>query len=129
MRSFKFFQKNETRRTSVHRRLLGIPIGSIRWVDLPTVRINYMDGDDNWNDQVNLTFGSMSVSMELITLVSYNDFCEMNRGNTILIYNIGDPLTGMVYTEENFNEMPRDRALILRGKVLNNDLTNIGIIL
>lgn len=121
MRGFKFFQSN---RTPIHRRLLGVPPG-IRWVDLPVVLVHYMDGEDIGNNQVNLEVRSMTVSMELITIVSYDDFYEMNRGNTILIYNIGDPLTGIIYTEVNFNDMPRDRALMLRGKVLNNDLTNI----
>lgn len=124
MRSFKFFQSNRLHRTSVHRQLLGVPPG-IRWVDLPVVLVHYMDGEDDGDGQVNMEVRSMSVSMELITLVSYDDFYEMNSGNTILIYNIGDPLTGIIYTEENFNDMPRDRALMLRGKVLNNNLTNI----
>lgn len=126
MRPFKFFQSNKSHTTSFYRRLLGIPMGQIRWVDVPVVIVYYIDGEDIGYNRVNMELRSMTIAMESRRINSYNHFHEMNSENTTLIfYNFVDQTSGTIYTEGNFNEMPRDVELMFRGRVLDNNLTNI----
>jgi len=49
---------------------------------------------------------------------------EMNRNNIMFVYEFVDNtnITNMThYNEGNFNEMPKDRPLIFRGVIRNNE--------
>jgi hypothetical protein len=49
---------------------------------------------------------------------------EMNRDNIIFVYEFVDnaDISNMIhYNEDNFDDMPRDRRLIFRGVIRNNE--------
>ena len=118
MREFKFFQKNPTRKW-----LESNFLGQLQWLMQPVGVVYYMDRrwDGNFYTE---ELKTMTVTVTNRYINSYNHFMEMNRNNIIFVYEFVDNtnITNMThYNEGNFNEMPKDRPLIFRGVIRNNE--------
>lgn len=121
MRPFKFLQKNDKYTLGC---LNGRYAGQLQWMNMPVGRIYYME----------TTYDNMIVREEIKTrsivaynryINSYNQFMEMNRDKIIFVYEFVDNtnITNMIhYNQDNFDDMPKDRPLIFRG-VIHNDET------
>ena len=118
MRPFKFFQKNPIRRW-----LESNFLGQLQWLMQPVGVVYYMDRrwDGNFYTE---ELKTMTVTVTNRYINSYNHFMEMNRDKIIFVYEFLDSanINNMThYNECNFNEMPRDRPLIFRGVIRNNE--------
>ena len=118
IRPFKFFQKNITRRWLESRYL-----GQLQWMYRPVGVIFYMERTNNdgvFTEEIK----SMTVQIYSRYINSYNQFMEMNRDNIIFVYEFVDNtnISNMIhYGEDNFDDMPKDRPLIFRGVIRNNE--------
>jgi hypothetical protein len=118
MRPFKFFQKKPIRRW-----LESNLLGQLQWMYRPVGVVFYMDRrwDGNFYTE---ELKTMTVTVTNRYFYSYNQFMEMNRDNIIFAYEFVDNtnIANMIhYNEDNFDEMPRDRRLIFRGVIRNNE--------
>ena len=67
---------------------------------------------------------TMTVTVVNRYINSYIQFMEMNRENIIFVYEFVDNtnISNMIhYGEDNFDDMPKDRPLIFRGVIRNNE--------
>ena len=118
IRPFKFFQKNITRSW-----LASMHLGQLQWMYRPVGVIFYMERrwDGNFYTE---ELKTMTVVVITRYMYSYNQFMEMNRDKIIFAYefvdntNIGNMIH---YNEDNFDDMPKDRPLIFRGVIRNNE--------
>jgi hypothetical protein len=121
IKPFKFFQKDITRNWYLRSDYLG----QIQWMYRPVGVIFYMERT-NLNDNVYTEeLKTMTVTATSRYMYSYNQFMEMNRDNIIFAYEFVDnaDISNMIhYNEDNFDDMPRDRRLIFRGVIKNNEL-------
>jgi hypothetical protein len=118
IKPFKFFQKNPTRRW-----LESNFLGQLQWLLQPVGVVFYMDRrwDGNFYTE---ELKSMTVQIYSRHINSYNQFMEMNRDNIIFAYEFVDntDISNMIhYNEDNFDEMPKDRPLIFRGVIRDNE--------
>jgi hypothetical protein len=118
MREFKFFQKKPIRRW-----LESNLIGQLQWLTQPVGVVFYMDRrwDGNFYTE---ELKSMTVTVTNRYINSYNHFMEMNRDSIIFVYEFVDNtnISNMIhYNQDNFDDMPKDRPLIFRGVIRNND--------
>lgn len=119
MNPFKFFQKDIKRKWY----LRSDHLGQIQWMYRPVGVIFYMEciWDGNFYAEEMKT---MTVTVTNRYINSYNHFMEMNRNKIIFVYEFVDNtnITNMThYNEGNFNEMPKDRPLIFRGVIKDNE--------
>ena len=118
IKPFKFFQKNITRSW-----LSSMHLGQLQWMYRPVGVIFYMERTNNdgiYTEELK----TMTVTVVNRYINSYNHFMEMNRDNIIFVYEFVDNtnISNMIhYGEDNFNDMPKDRPLIFRGVIRNND--------
>jgi hypothetical protein len=118
LKPFKFFQKSITRSWLQSRYL-----GQLQWMYRPVGVIFYMERTNNdgvYTEEIK-TMTAVVVSRYIN---SYNHFMEMNRNNIIFVYEFVDNtnISNMIhYGEDNFNDMPKDRPLIFRGVIRNNE--------
>ena len=119
LKPFKFFQKNITRSW-----LASMHLGQLQWMYRPVGVIFYMERT-NLNDNVYTEeLKTMTVTVYSRYINSYNQFMEMNRDNIIFVYEFVDNtnISNMIhYNQDNFNDMPKDRPLIFRGVIRNNE--------
>ena len=119
IKPFKFFQKNIIRNW-----LSSMHLGQLQWMYRPVGVIFYMERT-NLNDNV-YTEELKTMTVQVITryINSYNHFMEMNRDNIIFVYEFVDNtnISNMIhYNQDNFDNMPKDRPLIFRGVIRNNE--------
>jgi hypothetical protein len=119
MKPFKFFQKDIKRRWY----LRSDHLGQIQWMYRPVGVIFYMEciWDGNFYTEEMKT---MTVIVTNRYINSYNHFMEMSRNKIIFAYEFVDNtnIANMIhYNEDNFNEMPKDRPLIFRGVIRDNE--------
>ena len=119
MRPFKFFQNNIKRKWY----LRSDHLGQIQWMYRPVGVIFYMESrwDGNFYTEEMKT---MTVVANSRYMYSYNQFMEMNRDKIIFAYEFVDnaDISNMIhYNEDNFDDMPRDRRLIFRGVIRDNE--------
>ena len=118
IKPFKFFQKNITRSW-----LASMHLGQLQWMYRPVGVIFYMERTNN-DGVFTEELKTMTVAVYSRYINSYNHFMEMNRNNIIFVYEFVDNtnISNMIhYGEDNFNDMPKDRPLIFRGVIRNND--------
>ena len=119
IKPFKFFQKNITRSW-----LASMHLGQLQWMYRPVGVIFYMERT-NLNDNVYTEeLKTMTVTVVNRYINSYNQFMEMNRDNIIFVYEFVDNtnISNMIhYNQDNFDDMPKDRPLIFRGVIRNNE--------
>jgi hypothetical protein len=118
MREFKFFQKKPIRRW-----LESNLIGQLQWLTQPVGVVFYMDRrwDGNFYTE---ELKSMTVTVTNRYINSYNHFMEMNRDSIIFVYEFVDNtnISNMIhYNQDNFDDMPKDRPLIFRGVIRDNE--------
>ena len=118
MRPFKFFQKNPIRRW-----LESNLLGQLQWLTQPVGVVFYMDRrwDGNFYTE---ELKSMTITITNRYINSYNHFMDNNRDKIIFVYEFVDnaDISNMIhYTRDNFDDMPRDRRLIFRGVIRNNE--------
>jgi hypothetical protein len=121
MRDFKFLQKNNR---PYKNWLLNINLqGQLQWILEPVGVIYYMDR--RWDGSFYTEeLKTMTVTITNRYINSYNHFMEMNRNYIIFVYEFVDNtnISNMIhYNEDNFDEMPKDRPLIFRGVIRNNE--------
>ena len=118
IKSFKFFQKNITRSW-----LASMHLGQLQWMYRPVGVIFYMER--RWDGNVYTEeLKTMTVVVVSRYINSYNHFMEMNRDNIIFVYEFVDNtnISNMIhYNQDNFDNMPKDRPLIFRGVIRNNE--------
>jgi len=119
MNPFKFFQKDIKRKWY----LRSDHLGQIQWMYRPVGVIFYMEciWDGNFYTEEMKT---MTVTVTNRYINSYNHFMEMSRNKIIFAYEFVDNtnIANMIhYGEDNFNEMPKDRPLIFRGVIRDNE--------
>ena len=118
IKPFKFFQKNITRSW-----LSSMHLGQLQWMYRPVGVIFYMErrhNDGIFTEEIK----TMTVVVVSRYINSYNQFMEMNRDNIIFVYEFVDNtnISNMIhYNQDNFNDMPKDRPLIFRGVIRNNE--------
>ena len=118
MRPFKFFQKKPIRRW-----LESNLIGQLQWLTQPVGVVFYMDRrwDGNFYTE---ELKTMTVTVTNRYINSYNHFMEMNRDSIIFVYEFVDNtnISNMIhYNQDNFDDMPKDRPLIFRGVIRDNE--------
>ena len=118
IKPFKFFQKNITRSW-----LASMHLGQLQWMYRPVGVIFYMER--RWDGDVYTEeLKTMSVTSNSRYIYSYNQFMEMNRDKIIFAYEFVDNtnISNMIhYNQDNFDDMPKDRPLIFRGVIRNNE--------
>ena len=120
IKPFKFFQKDIKRIWYLRSDYLG----QLQWMYRPVGVIFYMERrwDGNFYTE---ELKTMTVVVITRYINSYNHFMEMNRDNIIFVYEFVDNtnISNMIhYGEDNFDDMPKDRPLIFRGVIRNNEL-------
>ena len=118
IKPFKFFQKNITRNW-----LASMHLGQLQWMYRPVGVIFYMERTNN-DGVYTEELKTMTVTVVNRYINSYNQFMEMNRENIIFVYEFVDNtnISNMIhYNQDNFNDMPKDRPLIFRGVIRNNE--------
>lgn len=118
IKPFKFFQKNITRSW-----LSSMHLGQLQWMYRPVGVIFYMERTNN-DGVFTEELKTMTVTVVNRYINSYNHFMEMNRDNIIFVYEFVDNtnISNMIhYGEDNFDDMPKDRPLIFRGVIRNNE--------
>ena len=120
IKPFKFFQKDIKRKWYLRSDYLG----QLQWMYRPVGVIFYMERT-NLNDNVYTEeLKTMTVVVVSRYINSYNQFMEMNRDNIIFVYEFVDNtnISNMIhYNQDNFDDMPKDRPLIFRGVIRNNE--------
>ena len=119
IRPFKFFQKNTIRKWYLRSDYLG----QLQWMYRPVGVIFYMENrwDGNFYTE---ELKTMTVTVTNRYINSYNHFMEMSRDKIIFVYEFVDNtnISNMIhYNEDNFDDMPKDRPLIFRGVIRNNE--------
>ena len=103
--------------------LASMHLGQLQWMYRPVGVIFYMER--RWDGNVYTEeIKTMTVVVVSRYINSYNHFMEMNRDNIIFVYEFVDNtnISNMIhYGEDNFNDMPKDRPLIFRGVIRNNE--------
>jgi hypothetical protein len=118
IKPFKFFQKNITRSW-----LSSMHLGQLQWMYRPVGVIFYMERRLDGNVYTE-ELKTMTVVIYNRYINSYNQFMEMNRNNIIFVYEFVDnmDISNMItYNQDNFDDMPKDRPLIFRGVIRNNE--------
>ena len=118
LKPFKFFQKNITRSW-----LSSMHLGQLQWMYRPVGVIFYMERTNN-DGVYTEELKTMTVTVYSRYINSYNQFMEMNRDNIIFVYEFVDNtnISNMIhYGQDNFDNMPKDRPLIFRGVIRNNE--------
>jgi hypothetical protein len=118
MKEFKFFQKNPKRRW-----LESNFLGQLQWLMHPVGVVYYMDRrwDGNFYTE---ELKTMTVTVTNRYINSYNHFMEMSRDKIIFVYEFVDNtnIANMIhYNQDNFDDMPKDRPLIFRGVIRDNE--------
>ena len=119
IKPFKFFQKNITRSW-----LASMHLGQLQWMYRPVGVIFYMERRYLNGNVYTEELKTMTVSVYSRYINSYNHFMEMNRDNIIFVYEFVDNtnISNMIhYGQDNFDNMPKDRPLIFRGVIRNNE--------
>jgi hypothetical protein len=118
IKPFKFFQKNITRSW-----LSSMHLGQLQWMYRPVGVIFYMERTHN-DGVYTEELKTMTVTANSRYMYSYNQFMEMNRDKIIFAYEFVDnaDISNMIhYNQDNFDDMPKDRPLIFRGVIRNNE--------
>ena len=119
IKPFKFFQKNITRSW-----LASMHLGQLQWMYRPVGVIFYMERRYLNGNVYTEDLKTMTVVVVSRYINSYNHFMEMNRDKIIFAYefvdntNIGNMIH---YNQDNFDDMPKDRPLIFRGVIRENE--------
>lgn len=118
MKPFKFFQKKPIRRW-----LESNLLGQLQWLTQPVGVVFYMERrwDGNFYTE---ELKSMTITITNRYINSYNHFMDNNRDKIIFVYEFVDnaDISNMIhYTRDNFDDMPKDRRLIFRGVIRNNE--------
>ena len=119
IKPFKFFQKNITRSW-----LASMHLGQLQWMYRPVGVIFYMERRYLNGNVYTEELKTMTVVVVSRYINSYNHFMEMNRDNIIFVYEFVDNtnISNMIhYGQDNFDNMPKDRPLIFRGVIRNNE--------
>ena len=119
IKPFKFFQKNITRSW-----LASMHLGQLQWMYRPVGVIFYMERRYLNGNVYTEELKTMTVVVVSRYINSYNHFMEMNRDNIIFVYEFVDNtnISNMIhYGQDNFDDMPKDRPLIFRGVIRNNE--------
>ena len=119
IKPFKFFQKNITRSW-----LASMHLGQLQWMYRPVGVIFYMERRYLNGNVYTEELKTMTVVVVSRYINSYNHFMEMNRDNIIFAYEFVDNtnISNMIhYNQDNFDDMPKDRPLIFRGVIRNNE--------
>jgi len=98
-------------------------LGQLQWMYRPVGVIFYMERTNN-DGVFTEELKSMTVSVYSRYINSYNQFMEMNRDKIIFAYEFVDnaDISNMIhYNQDNFDDMPKDRPLIFRGVIRNNE--------
>lgn len=119
MRPFKFFQKDIKRRWYLRSDYLG----QLQWMYRPVGVIFYMENrwDGNFYTE---ELKTMTVTVTNRYINSYNHFMEMSINKIIFVYEFVDNtnISNMIhYNQDNFDDMPKDRPLIFRGLIRDNE--------
>ena len=118
MKPFKFFQKNPIRRW-----LESNLLGQLQWLTQPVGVVFYMERRWEGNFYTE-ELKSMTITITNRYINSYNHFMDNNRDKIIFVYEFVDnaDISNMIhYTRDNFDDMPKDRRLIFRGVIRNNE--------
>ena len=118
IKPFKFFQKNITRSW-----LASMHLGELQWMYRPVGVIFYMERTNN-DGVFTEELKTMTVAVYSRYINSYNHFMEMNRDKMIFAYEFVDNtnISNMIhYGQDNFDDMPKDRPLIFRGVIRDNE--------
>ena len=103
--------------------LASMHLGQLQWMYRPVGVIFYMER--RWDGNVYTEeIKTMTVVVVSRYINSYNHFMEMNRDNIIFAYEFVDNtnISNMIhYNQDNFDNMPKDRPLIFRGVIRNNE--------
>ena len=118
IKPFKFFQKNPIRRW-----LESNLLGQLQWLMQPVGIVFYMDR--RWDGSFYTEeLKTMTIQIYNRYILSYNHFMEMNRDKIIFVYEFVDnsDISNMIhYNQDNFDDMPKDRPLIFRGVIRDNE--------
>jgi hypothetical protein len=120
MKPFKFFQKNDIQTIGC---LSSRYFGQIQWMYREAGIIFYMQRSYN-NGVVTEEIKTMTIRAHMRYFNSYDHFMEVNRNKIIFVYEFVDNtnIENMIhYNQDNFDDMPRDRPLIFRGVVYDNE--------
>ena len=119
---FKFLQNNNK---SIRSWLSSMHLGQLQWMYRPVGVIFYMERRYLNGNVYTEELKTMTVTANSRYMYSYNQFMEMNRNNIIFAYEFVDnaDISNMIhYNQDNFDDMPKDRPLIFRGVIRNNEL-------
>jgi len=119
IKPFKFFQKKPTRKWYLRSDYLG----QLQWMYRLVGVIFYMENrwDGNFYTE---ELKTMTVTVTNRYINSYNHFMEMSRDKIIFVYEFVDNtnISDMIhYNQDNFDDMPKDRPLIFRGVIRDNE--------
>ncbi len=117
IKPFKFFQKN------IKHLFMSNYLGQLQWMYRPVGVIFYMERTNN-DGVYTEELKTMTAQIYNRYINSYNQFMEMNRDNIIFVYEFVDNtnISNMLhYNQDNFDDMPKDRPLIFRGVIRNNE--------
>ena len=118
---FKFLQNNNK---SIRSWLASMHLGQLQWMYRPVGVIFYMERRYLNGNVYSEELKTMTVVVVSRYINSYNHFMEMNRDNIIFVYEFVDNtnISNMIhYNQDNFDNMPKDRPLIFRGVIRNNE--------
>ena len=118
---FKFLQNNNK---SIRSWLASMHLGQLQWMYRPVGVIFYMERRYLNGNVYSEELKTMTVVVVSRYINSYNQFMEMNRDNIIFVYEFVDNtnISNMIhYNQDNFDNMPKDRPLIFRGVIRNNE--------
>lgn len=119
IKPFKFFQKNIIRSW-----LSSMHLGQLQWMYRPVGVIFYMERRYLNGNVYTEELKTMTVVVYSRYINSYSHFMEMNRDKIIFAYEFVDntDISNMIhYNQDNFDDMPKDRPLIFRGVIRNNE--------
>ena len=124
MQKFKFLQNNIKPTRRWISRYMDNMVGQLQWMYRPVGAIFYIEATDDGNGIITEEIKTMTVTVTNRYIPSYNQFMEMNWNKIIFAYEFVDntDISNMIhYNEDNFDDMPRDRRLIFRGVIKDNE--------
>jgi hypothetical protein len=125
IKEFKFFEKNLSQSRKWLYQNYYAALGQLHWMYHPVGTIFYNEITDDGNGGITEEIKTTTVQIYSRYIHSYNHFMEMNRDKVIFVYEFVDNanISNMItYKQDNFDDMPKDRPIIFRGVIRNNEI-------
>jgi hypothetical protein len=133
MKNFKFFERspkygslnNIIDRSQNKRNYYGLNKGVIKWTNLPTCQIYYINqtmGVDPVHEynvpEISMNLVTQTITLNTLHINTFDTFMTINSDRYIIISTIHD-INGNVYDEHNQEHIPRNQPLIIRCAILD----------